>query len=216
MFKRSSAPQNALSRSAATPDRIAAHYERHAHAFDAARRLAFVERPWIDRFMITLPKGGRVLDLGCGGGEPVARHLVDAGFAVTGVDSAPTLIALARTRFPRHRWLLADMRTLIPDEAPYGGILAWDSLFHLDHDEQAALIGRMAAWLKPRGRLLFNTGPEHGTAIGEQFGEDLYHASLAPEEYRALFAEHGLIEAAFRPDDPNAGGRSVWLAEKAR
>jgi len=197
------------------PDRIAAHYEKHAHAFDAARRAGFVERPWLERFMLGLPRGGAILDLGCGGGEPVARHLVDAGFQVTGVDLAPTMIHLVKTRFGRHRWLLADMRRIILDGGPFDGVVAWDSLFHLDHDDQTAMIARIATWLKPGGKLLFNTGPERGTAIGRQFDEDLYHASLAPEDYRALFAANGLAEIAFKPDDPQCGGRSVWLATKS-
>jgi len=196
------------------PDRIAAHYERHAHAFDAARQKAFVERPWLGRFMFGLPKSGSVLDLGCGGGEPVARHLSDAGFRLTGVDIAPTMIHLVKTRFGRHRWLLADMRKVILDDGPFDGVLAWDSLFHLDHADQEEMIARMAGWLKPGGRLLFNSGPDAGVTIGKQFSEDLYHASLSPEDYRRLFAANGLNEIAFRPDDPNCGGRSVWFAAK--
>jgi len=53
-----------------------------------------------------------VLDIGCGMGEPIGRYLVEAGLAVTGVDSSASLIAMCRERFPDHEWLVADMRTL--------------------------------------------------------------------------------------------------------
>lgn len=196
------------------PDRIAAHYERNAHAFDAARRARFVERPWLDRFLLGVPRGGHVLDLGCGGGEPIARYLIDRGHALTGVDLSQALIGLARTRFTRHHWLKGDMRT-VALEGPFQGALAWDSLFHLAPEDQAATIARVAAWLAPGGMFLFNTGPARGEVTGSQFGEPLYHASLDPAEYRALFAEFGLMEIAFTPDDFATGGRSVWLARKA-
>ena len=45
------------------------------------------ERSWLDRFAAMLPEGGTILDIGCGVGEPIARYLIERGFAVTGVDS---------------------------------------------------------------------------------------------------------------------------------
>jgi 2-polyprenyl-3-methyl-5-hydroxy-6-metoxy-1,4-benzoquinol methylase len=195
------------------PDRIADHYQRHAQAFDQARRNAFAERAWFDRFMAGTARGDAILDLGCGSGEPVARYLIDHGHQLTGVDAAENMIALARIRFARHHWVQGDMRSVQVD-GQFAGVAAWDSLFHLPHDDQVAMIRRMAGWLAPGGKQLFNSGPERGVAIGTQFGEPLYHASLAPEEYRALFAELGLQEIAFAPEDRTAGGRSVWLAWK--
>mgnify|MGYP003517195631 CR=1 FL=1 len=49
------------------PDRIADLYQRHAHAFDAARRRSFPERQWLERFVRTIQRGGEIRDLGCGG-----------------------------------------------------------------------------------------------------------------------------------------------------
>jgi SAM-dependent methyltransferase len=195
------------------PDRVAEHYERHAHAFDRVRRGQFPERGWFDRFRIGVRRGGPILDLGCGGGEPVDRYLIDNGHQLTGNDASGTMIALARIRFPRHRWLHFDMRTLVFDEK-FAGVVAWDSLFHLPHRDQAAMIARVAGWLEKDGAFLFNTGPAHGEVVGEQFEEELYHASLDPAEYRELFRAVWLTEIAFVPEDPNAGGRSVWLVRK--
>ncbi|RYE02300.1 MAG: class I SAM-dependent methyltransferase [Sphingomonadales bacterium] len=195
------------------PDRIAEHYERHAHAFDAARRRNFVERDWLNRFLLGVAKGGHILDLGCGAGEPVGRYMIDKGYHLTGVDVSAKMIALSRTRFPRHIWLHADMRRAVMSRN-FEGILAWDSLFHLDHDDQAAMLTRMANWLEPGGAMLFNTGPARSEAPGHQFGEDIYHASLAPFEYRALFEDLGLMEIDFVPDDQHVGGRSVWFVRK--
>src|SRR5262249_38300820 len=70
-------------------NRIVAHYERHALAWDADRRAAsWIDKPFIERFLSLLPQHASVLDLGCGGGSPVALHMVARGFRVTGVDSS--------------------------------------------------------------------------------------------------------------------------------
>lgn len=196
------------------PDRIIDHYERHAHAFDRDRGGAFVERDWIERFIRPLPRGGRILDLGCGGGEPIARYLIDNGFHVTGIDSAAAMIALARTRFPRETWLQLDMRKAAMADT-FEGALAWSSLFHLSHEDQEAMIARIATWLKPGGRLLFNTGPARDVTIGAYRGDPLHHASLDPADYRAAFTRNGLVVVAHIAEDPACGGQTVWLLRRA-
>lgn len=61
-------------------DQIIGHYERHAIAWDGDRaRAAWNDKPWHDRFIGSLPKGATVLDLGCGSGSPVARHMAANG-----------------------------------------------------------------------------------------------------------------------------------------
>lgn len=196
------------------PAKIADLYQRHAHSFDAARRRSFPERTWLERFTRTIPRGGEILDLGCGGGEPVARFLADRGYRLTGVDIAPTMIHLARTRFPRHRWIEADMRKFGAEPGVYDGIIAWSSLFHLEPEMQDKLIARIALWLKRGGVTMFNTGPASGIAIGELGGEPLYHASMAPSEYRATFARNGLAVINNVIEDASCGGMTVWLAGK--
>jgi len=195
------------------PHRVVDHYERNAEAFDAARRDSFAERPWFDRFLLALPGGGHVLDLGCGAGEPVAGHLIGAGLHVTGIDASAAMLERARARFPDHLWIQSDMRSAAPVRR-FHGVVAWDSLFHLPPAHQAGMIERMARWLEPGGALLFNTGSEADETIGEQFGEPLYHASLTLADYRACFDRAGLIETAFALSDPLAGGRTIWLARK--
>jgi 2-polyprenyl-3-methyl-5-hydroxy-6-metoxy-1,4-benzoquinol methylase len=204
----SAAPASAAS------DRIADHYSRHAAAFDAVRQTRFVEQQWIDRFLRDMPPGSSILDLGCGAGLPVARHLIEQGCRVTGIDASAPLIALARARFRQHRWQVGDMRTVTVD-ADFAGIIAWDSLFHLAHADQRGMIARLPGWLKPGGMLLFNSGPDEGEAIGSQFGEPLYHASLSPDDYRAGLEQGGMRVVAHRMEDESAGGRTVWLARKA-
>jgi len=186
-------------------------YQRHAHRFDAERGRSLVEKGWLDRFLALLPAGGRVLDIGCGMGEPVARYLVGCGRLVTGVDAAPAMIDLARSRMPEQEWRVADMRTLDLG-CTFDGLLAWDSFFHLSPDDQRRMLGVFRRHAAPGAALMFTSGPDQGEAIGRFQGEPLYHASLAAAEYRSLLDGHGFDVVAHRVEDPDCGGHTVWLA----
>lgn len=191
---------------------ISAHYGRHAASWDADRRAAaWTDRPHIERFVDQLPPGATVLDLGCGGGVPVSAHLVATGIPVTGVDSSPTLIALCKRRMPTQEWIVADMRTLALG-GRFDGILAWDSFFHLAHDDQRRMFGIFAAHCNANGVLMFNAGPAHGESVGRYRGDPLYHASLDADEYGALLTTAGFELIAHSIGDLATGGRISWLA----
>lgn len=190
---------------------ISVLYERHAVAFDRDRGNRLVERAWFERFRQVMPQGADVLDLGCGSGEPVARYLIEAGHRVTGIDSSPTLIDLCRARFPDQTWIAGDMRKV--SLAPrFGGIVAWNSFFHLTPDDQRAMFTVFRDHAQPGTALMFTSGPAAGEAIGSYQGEALYHASLATAEYGTLLAAHGFSVVQHMIEDQECGGLTVWLA----
>lgn len=188
-------------------------YARYGQLWDQRRGRSLFEKPWLDRMVALIPPGGTVLDLGCGGGDPLAGYLRSLGFHVTGVDASPALLALASERFPDQEWILADMRGLDLGRA-FDAILAWDSFFHLAHHDQRAMFAVFDRHIGPRGALLFTSGPAHGVALGEFAGEPLHHASLDPEEYCALLGRHGFAVVEHVVEDPQCGGHTVWLARR--
>ena len=193
-------------------DGIIGHYERHAHAWDADRRVGgWSDKPYIERFLSHLTAGATVLDLGCGGGDPVALHMTAQGFRVTGVDSSPTLLSLAQSRMPEQEWIVADMRTLGLGRR-FDGILAWDSFFHLAYDDQRKMFDVFAAHAKAGSILMFNAGSSHGVAIGAYRGDPLYHASLDSADYEALLAGTGFELLEHSAGDFAKGGRTFWTA----
>jgi SAM-dependent methyltransferase len=195
-------------------ERIIDHYERHARDWDADRNLhvsPWNDKPWHDRFIAALSSSANVLDLGCGSGSPVAKYMAGNGLRVTGVDSSPTFISLCRQRLPDHEWLAGDMRSLhLPRQ--FDGLLAWDSLFHLTPEDQRRMFNVFARHAAPSAVLMFNSGPDHGEAVGEYRGDPLYHASLGPEEYTALLGGIGFEVIVHAVEDwQTGGGRTVWL-----
>jgi SAM-dependent methyltransferase len=197
-------------------DRIIDLYERNAHNYVAARRGAgWDESAWLERFIALLPEHATILDIGCGSGEPIARYLIDRKFIVEGVDASPTLVSVCRRHFPKQNWHVADMRTLCLRRT-FNGLLAWDSLFHLSHDDQRNMFPIFGMHAAAGAALMFTSGTSHGVAIGSYQGEPLYHASLAAEEYRALLEANGFRVEAHVHEDPNCGRHTVWLAQAVR
>jgi SAM-dependent methyltransferase len=195
----------------AEADNIIGLYRRHARAWDDVRGEHLREGDWLDRFLVLIPPGSEVLDLGCGSGRPIARYLIEQGRRVTGVDSSPELIALCQERFPGQTWQVADMRELDLGKR-FSGVLAWHSFFHLKPSDQEAMFATFAAHAAPGAPLMFTSGWNRGVAMGEFQGARLYHASLDPDEYHAQLRAHGFKAVAHKVDQYEAGAAAVWLA----
>lgn len=195
------------------PGRIGAVYEARAAVWDRGRTRILFERGWLDRFRAEIAAGAPVLDLGCGTGEPIARYFIEAGHPLTGLDGSAAMLAIARGRFPEQEWLQGDMRGLDLGRR-FGGIVAWDSFFHLTKTDQRAMFPAFARHLTAGGALLFTSGPAETEAMGTVGGDPVYHASLSPAAYAACIEEAGLQVRAFIAEDPDCDRHSVWLARK--
>ncbi len=190
-------------------------YDSHAAIYDAHRSRALFEARWLSRFGAALGPGKRVLDLGCGGGEPIARWFLSEGYAVTGVDFAPAMIEIARGRWPDGDWRVGDMRSLDLGEV-FDGIIAWNSFFHLAAEEQRAMFPRLARHLIPGGALMLTVGPRAGETTGTVAGQTVAHASLSPAEYAARLEDVGLRLTGFLSEDPDCASHTVLMARKEK
>ncbi|WP_313107902.1 class I SAM-dependent methyltransferase [Atlantibacter sp.] len=188
-------------------------YQQHADTFSRERSQSLFEKPWLDKFIDQVDHQGRILDIGCGTGQPIAEYFIHKGFKITGIDGAAAMINTARDHFPGERWLEQDMRTLALGET-FDGIIAWDSFFHLTHGDQHGMFQVFDRHTHPGSALIFTSGPSHGIATGNFAGEVLFHASLAPDAYRGLLAQHGFDVIDMQLEDPDCAGHTVWLAKK--
>lgn len=139
------------------PDTLA-FYDREAVAY-AGRREA-VSRALFD-FLARVPPGGRILELGCGGGQDAGAMLAE-GFDVDATDGSPGLAAQAERRIGR------PVRVMLFEEleavAAYDAVWANASLLHVPLDGLAAVLARVRRALKPGG--LFYAGYKAGDGGG--------------------------------------------------
>ncbi|WP_428559059.1 MAG: class I SAM-dependent DNA methyltransferase [Solidesulfovibrio sp. DCME] len=196
-------------------DGVIAGYARIADWFLARRHAGEppMERPYLEAVLAGVPAGGTVLDLGCGGGEPMAGFFCRHGRRVVGLDAAWPMLAAGRRRFPDMALVAADMRRL-PFRGRFEAVVAWDSFFHLPYEDQRGMFPVFGELVAPGGLLLFTTGPAHGRSDGVMDGVRFAHYSLSAEEYGALLGRFGFTVALHRVEDTACGGHTVWLARK--
>jgi len=110
---------------------------------------------YLGRLLELLAPAAEVLELGCGAGIPVTRALAET-CGVTGVDISAAQIELARQDVPGATLIHADMAQIDFPPASFDAVVAFYALIHVPREEHAALLERIAKWLRPGG-LLFAT-----------------------------------------------------------
>ena len=114
--------------------------------------------PVLAAFIEALPKGGAVLDLGCGPGASAAQ-MAQAGLIVEAVDPVAEMVALAG----RHPGVTARQASFddIDAVAVYDGIWASFSLLHAPRADLPRHLAALTRALKPGG--LFHIAVKTGT-----------------------------------------------------
>jgi SAM-dependent methyltransferase len=167
-----------------------------------------------------LPKGARVLELGCGAGIPSTRALARR-FHVTGVDISQSQLAMARRNVPTADFTHADVSALeMPDDS-FEGVVALYVISHLPREEHAELFSSVMHWLVPGGVFLATLGAtdERGWT-GEWLGEPMFFSSYDAATNRDLLRDAGfdlLIDETLVTREPDGDVSFPWvLAQKPR
>lgn len=115
--------------------------------------------------------GGRVLDLGVGGGRTTGILLPLAG-SYAGIDSSPEMIELARERYPEADLRVGDARDLpgVEDESCEVVVFSFNGIDSVEHDDRARVLGEARRVLAPGGHLLVSTLNLDGISHGESPG----------------------------------------------
>lgn len=172
---------------------------------------------WIDRLRGYLPAGSTVLDLGCGCGVPVSRTLAGYGLAVTGVDISDVQIQRARRLVPAGTFLRADATDVDFPPNSFDAVVCLYTLIHIPQPEQRRLIGRIAGWLRPNGRLLVSAGATAWEGVEQNWlgcGAPMWWSHADAATYRRWIVEAGLrVESdEFVPE--GSGGHQLFWAER--
>ena len=120
--------------------------------------------------LVTRP--ARVLDFGCGTGD-VASQLHTLGYAVTGCDISPQMLAVARERNPGIEWLQLTRGSNLPfPEGSFDAMVASSVLEYVD--DLDALLHEFHRIMRPGGTVLVTVpNPRHPLRRLERLARDL-------------------------------------------
>jgi ubiquinone/menaquinone biosynthesis C-methylase UbiE len=206
--------------STAAKDIVRRGYDALSERYDQAYGAETKYRPWLDRLLKDLPTkgGGTVLDVGCGSGVPVARTLTEAGHQVLGVDISEVQIQRARERVPDAEYVHADITALDFSAGSFDAVVCLYSLIHIPVAEQPELLRRIAAWLRPGGRLLATTGHHAWTGTDDDWlggGTTMWWSHADADTNRRWIGEAGLelVDDAFAPEN-DSGHLVIWAQKR--
>ncbi len=169
------------------------------------RELPLEEIPWNvadpPEAIVELVRSGRVrpcmtVDLGCGAGNQ-AVYLAGAGFTVTGIDSSPKAIEIARENALKKKvscdFIVADvLGDLHEVRQKFDFAYDWELLHHICPDQRDAYIANVCRLLNPGGKYLSVCFSELDTGFAgcgkyrkTSLGTILYFSS--EDELRKLF-----------------------------
>lgn len=150
-------------------------YAREAEAYAARART--VDHEILKPFLALIPVGGRILELGCGGGHD-SEAMLAAGFDVVPTDGSPELALQAERRLgrPVDVLLFED----IDFDAEFDGVWANACLLHAPADALPTIFQKILRALKSGGVLYssFKTGEDAGEDRFGRFFNQLDEVSL--------------------------------------
>ncbi len=159
-----------------------AFYNREAGAYVANKKPARL----LAAFIIQLPRGARVLELGAGSGHD-AQAMIEAGLDVTATDGSSALAAHASERIGRPvRVMRFDELT---DVNEYAGVWANASLLHARAAALPHILARIHAALTPSG--IFHASYKAGEGEGRDSLGRYYN-----------FPTRAALEAAYQQAGP--------------
>jgi len=172
---------------------MASEYDRW-YATPAGQAHDRVQKEDVRRLLRPASAGQTLLDIGCGTGH-WSLFFAGMGYQVKGVDIAPEMIEVARSKVPECSFQVADVYDLPFDDGAFDVVAAMATLEFLP--DSAAAVGEMVRCTRRGGYLLVGTlnrlAPlnQHRIAKGKQ----PYSSArlFSPEELRRFLTPWGRV-----------------------
>lgn len=208
-------------------------YDHIAEQWNAnPRGQTYVDRVlrYVDRVLIGLPPGARVLDLGCGTGNPITKYIVKRGYSVIGVDQSQKMLEIAKKVVPETKLIHGDMVN-IEFADKFAAAVAWDSIFHVERNHHSAIYRNLADSLEVGGKLLLSVGgSDAGPGVeglatadvdldaegftSEMFGQTFFYSGYTPHIARQKLEAEGFEVEMWEVDDPSSRGHIAVIARR--
>lgn len=183
-------------------------YDDESEGFIAGRSPTIgvsIVRTWAQ----SLPAGTRVLEIGCGDGNPITRTLIHEGMNVHAVDASPKMASAFRKNFPDIPVICEAAERLHDLDQRFDAAIAWGLMFLLRPETQATVIHNIGNALNRGGRFLFTSPKEAVTWMDIRTGRK--SVSLGASKYQSLLSSANLSLIAEYDDE---GSNHYFEAKK--
>lgn len=198
------------------PKELSGIYDRFAETYEANRGLFDMTSTLVPFYRGLNRDKGRLLDLGCGAGEPFPRYFLEKGWEVYGVDFSKKMLELAARFAPQMHTIYADMTEVEFPPAQFDAITCIYSLFHVPRNLHPELFAKFHRWLRPGGKVLFTyatrkyTGQDEFDGEKEFMGQRLFYSHTTEEKLREQLTAAGFEIESFEHLD--IGGETfLWV-----
>lgn len=140
-------------------DDVRRAYDEVAETYAAERSDEGPGMAILSAFLDSLSRSARLLDVGCGNGQPVLAGLPKDIEAV-GLDFSGAQLRLARATVPDCVLVHGEMTDLPFEDGSFDALVAYWSLIHLPLDHHSDAIAEFARVLRPGGRALVCEGTD--------------------------------------------------------
>ncbi|CAN7247530.1 methyltransferase domain-containing protein [Pseudorhodoferax sp. LjRoot39] len=188
-----------------------AFYEEHAERYAHQTEQADLSQLYA-RFLQFVPPGGRILDIGCGGGRDLHAFKI-AGFDCVGLDPSPNLARLAAAT--------ADCEVMVGRAQDlnfvneFDGIWSCASLLHLDRSELSPTLTLVRRALKENGVFLLSMQKGHDSFVAS---DGRYYVQYSETQLSFVVESAGLDIISNWPTTDTLPGRQAitWTNILAR
>ena len=145
-------------------------YDKNVEAY--IKRTFHAAPPPLRDFIKSLPKGAKIVDLGCGPGRD-SSAFVEAGMDYFGIDFSNATIKKAKELNPKAKFEVGDFMNLKFDPESIDAFWAVASLYHLNKSDFEIFMKRLYDFLKRNGQIFIVMKK----GDGEHFTEDKRYKS---------------------------------------
>ena len=186
-------------------DEIAANFQSFRDQFNNTEELV--------KFVNYLPIGGKVLDVGCGVGIPVAKFFVDSGFELIGIDISEGMLREAKINVPEATFYRYDMSNLDFQDNYFDGLVAIYSIFHVPKHKHVQIIKNFYRMLKVGGYMMLVFNPRENEGVDDFLGTEMYWSCHKPSKSIEIVKRAG-FEVIFEEILDRGNELMYWIIAK--
>jgi len=163
-----------------------------------------------------LPKKDKVLDVGCGGGYPVAKFFSDKGYKVTGIDISKEMIGIAKKTVPNGKFYVKEMTKLNFPKESFDIITSFFAIIHVPRKEHKKILKQFYKLLKPNGMILISMGIQDCKEFTKIWHDDvnMYWSTFDKKTNHKIIKEIGFKIIWDKDSDPPENTHNYILAQK--